>query len=117
MVTVSPTVISLAENALRVLSKEAIIEGAYLFGSQVKGNSHEWSDIDIAAFVHHAETWDIFERARRMARIQEIAGDDIEIHFFSADQFAHPDPSSFAEYIQKTGVRLEVPTFADLPRE
>jgi predicted nucleotidyltransferase len=117
MVTVKPTVISRAEHALRILSKEAIIEGAYLFGSQVKGNTHEWSDIDIAAFVHHAESWGIIARAKKMAKVQKEAGDDIELHFFPADQFSHPEPSSFAEYIQKTGIRLEVPDLVDQPKE
>ncbi len=65
MVTVNPTVISRAEYALQVLSREAAIEGAYLFGSQVNGNTHKWSDIDIAAFVHHAESWVIIARAKK----------------------------------------------------
>jgi len=117
MVTVNPTVISRAEYALQVLSREAAIEGAYLFGSQVNGNSHKWSDIDIAAFVHHAESWGIIARAKKMARVQKEAGDDIEIHFFPADQYAHPEPFSFAEYIQRTGVRLEIPAPVTLPKE
>ncbi len=94
-----------------------MIEGAYLFGSQVNGKTHEWSDIDVAAFVHNAESWGIIARAKKMARVQKEAGDDIELHFFPADQFAHPEPSSFAEYIQKTGVKLEIPTMVELPRE
>ncbi len=112
---INPQVITRAEYALQVLSREATIEGAYLFGSQVKGNTHEWSDIDIAAFVENSETWDIFERADRTAYVQKEAGDEIELHFFPADQLAHPEPSSFAEYILRTGVRLETPAPASPP--
>ena len=78
------------------------------------GNTHEWSDIDIAAFVQEADSWGIFARAKQMARVQKEAGDDIEVHFFSADQFPNPEPASFADYIVRTGVRLEAPAPAPL---
>lgn len=42
------------DRALKVIEcskKYATVSAAYLFGSHVNGNTHEWSDIDIAMFI------------------------------------------------------------------
>ncbi|MDP2898233.1 MAG: nucleotidyltransferase domain-containing protein, partial [bacterium] len=50
--------------AARALAREGAVLAAYVFGSHVEGRADPWSDIDIAAFIEGAESWDLWERAR-----------------------------------------------------
>lgn len=77
---------------------------------QIIEQTNQWSDYDLAVFVEGTESWKMTDLARLCATIQQEAGDDIELHFFPADQAAVPDPASFAAYVIKHGIRL---TFAE----
>lgn len=98
--------------ALRSLSRRAHPVTAYLFGSHVEGRTDKWSDYDIAVFIEGAERWDMPSLARFCAAIQKEAGDDIELHIFSATQANTPEPVSFAAYIMNHGVRLDLEELA-----
>ena len=95
-----------AREAVRVLSRQADIRAAYVFGSRVSGGAHPLSDIDIAAFVEGLEQWDLRRRARAAARVQKEAGDDVEVHFFRAEDLTDPPAASFAGYVLRHGVRI-----------
>jgi predicted nucleotidyltransferase len=97
-----------ARKALDFLSAKLKIVAAYLFGSHVDGTADQWSDIDIAVFAEGVENWDITKRAKTMADVMEVAGDDVEIHFFSAESLTHRDPASFAAWVLKHGVELSL---------
>jgi predicted nucleotidyltransferase len=96
-----------SRHAVEVLSHYAPVTAAYLFGSQVEGTADEWSDIDLAIFLEGIESWDLATRARTAALVQKEAGDDIELHFFSARSLRYPEPASFAAYILVHGVPIE----------
>ena len=91
---------------LQALSRHTRPVAVYLFGSHVDGTANQWSDYDLAVFVEGMESWKMTGLARLCATIQQEAGDDIELHFFPADQAAVPDPASFAAYVIKHGIRL-----------
>ena len=92
-----------AERAVIALSKYVTVVGAYMFGSYVDGRADRWSDIDIGVFVEGLEEWDIMDEIRTCHRIQKEVGNDIEMHFFSAQVLANPEPTSFASYVKKYG--------------
>jgi predicted nucleotidyltransferase len=91
---------------VEVLSRYAPVAAAYLFGSQVEGRADKWSDIDVAAFLEGIESWDLTTRAHTAALVQKEAGDDIELHLFSACSLRQPEPASFTAYILAHGVPI-----------
>jgi predicted nucleotidyltransferase len=95
-----------AQVAIACLSRFAPVTAAYLFGSQVEGRADQWSDIDLAVFVEGLQAWDLHERARIAAQVQREAGDDVELHFFSAESLQHHHSASFAAWVLDHGVRL-----------
>lgn len=97
-----------ARKALAALQQHADVTGAFLFGSHVAGRADADSDIDLAVFVKGAETWGLRERADLAVLVQRESGDDIELHIFSDAQLEHCEPASFAAYVQKHGVRVDV---------
>lgn len=106
MVGVAAAVESRARQAVAVLSPVVRVAAVYLFGSHVGGLPDRWSDIDLAVFVEGLEEWDLHARARASARVQAQAGDEIEIHFLSADSLEKPDPVGFAAWVIANGKRL-----------
>jgi len=108
MARLDPVIAAKALKAIGALGSEATVRGAYVFGSQVEDRADRWSDIDVAAFVDGVEHWDVERRAMASARAQRVAGDDVELHFFPAAHLEHPPLASFAAYVQKTGVILEL---------
>ena len=89
--------------ATRTLARLGIVRAAYVFGSQVEGKPHLWSDIDVAAFMEGVEHWDIQKRARAMALVMEEAGSDVEAHLFPILALENPEPGGFAEYVLQHG--------------
>jgi predicted nucleotidyltransferase len=94
--------------AMQSLSRRARPVAAYLFGSRVEGKAGKWSDFDLAVFIEGAETWDLPKLAQFCASVQKEAGDDIELHIFSASQADMPERASFASYIMNHGIRLDL---------
>jgi len=108
MAQLDEVIMSRMNRALSALSLRARLVAAYLFGSRVQGKTDEWSDYDLAVFIEEADQWDLPELVRFCAAIQKEAGDDIELHVFPASKADAPDKASFAEYIIKNGVRLDL---------
>jgi predicted nucleotidyltransferase len=95
-----------ARKAVRLLAGRAIVRAAYLFGSQVEGKAREFSDIDIGVFVERLEELSLPERIEAAVMVQEELGDDLEIHFLSAQALSQADPASFAAYILRHGIKI-----------
>jgi predicted nucleotidyltransferase len=96
----------------RVLSAARILDGitpvraVYVFGSQVEGGAHRWSDIDVAFFLEGMDAWDMRRCAQVMYQVQQGAGLDIEAHLFPARLLKECEPASFAAYIMSRGVSI-----------
>lgn len=95
-----------ARRAIQALADHASVVAAFLFGSQVEGAPDEYSDIDIGAFVEEVENWDAARAASESAYVQESVGDDVELHFFPAQQLRDCDAASFAASIIRHGQRV-----------
>ena len=108
MVVVNPVIEERARAALRVLGRRAHVRAAFLFGSHVRGDADEWSDIDIAAFIDEADEWDLRQRIAVCIEPQREVGSDIELHLFRARDLDNPPRASFTQYILRHGVRLAI---------
>jgi predicted nucleotidyltransferase len=106
MADIDPVIEHRAQYAVEVLSHYTPVAAAYLFGSWVEGNADEESDIDLAVFLEDVESWDLATRAHTAALVQEKAGDDITLHFFSARSLHQPEPASLAAYVLMHGVAI-----------
>ena len=79
------------------------IQQAILFGSYARGNSHEWSDIDIALVS------DIFAGNRmddkdKIRAITLSVSSELEVIAFAPQDFTPQNP--FVKEILKTGIQL-----------
>jgi predicted nucleotidyltransferase len=97
-----------ARAAVRILARRAHVRAAYLFGSRVNGAADRWSDIDIAAFIDEADTWDLDQRVAACVEPQRLVGDDIELHLFSTQSLRNPPRASFAQYVLRYGMPLDI---------
>lgn len=94
------------EKALAFVRKRIRIEAAYLFGSQLTGNTHEYSDIDLAVFSPDVEKMTFMERVRIGSELREECDPDVELHLYSSRALANARPTNFAGYIVTHGRRL-----------
>ena len=106
MVVLNDLVKKRACQAVDVVARRTPVRAAFVFGSQAAGTAHEWSDIDVAAFIENAHELGLKDRIRLGAETRERAGDDIEIHLFPAQSLTDAHPASFAAYVIRHGVRI-----------
>lgn len=106
MVVLNDLVKKRACQAVDVVSQRTPVRAAFVFGSQAAGTAHEWSDIDVAAFIDNANELGLEGRVRLGVETREQAGDDIEIHLLPAESLTAPPAASFAAYIIRHGVRI-----------
>jgi len=92
--------------ALDHLRQRIQIEAAYLFGSQLTGNTHEYSDIDLAVFSPDADDMDFFERVRVESDVSEECDTRLKVHLYPSRALANAHPTNFAGYIVTHGKRL-----------
>ncbi len=92
--------------AVRFLSGRITISATVLFGSQATGESHDWSDIDLAVFTPDAERLTFMDRVRLATELQMACGFELEPHFFPEWALHDPPKGSFAEHVIKTGKRI-----------
>jgi predicted nucleotidyltransferase len=92
--------------AAAALGRQGRVRAAYVFGSHAEGRADEWSDIDVAAFMEEIDSWDLWQRAKVIARVQKEVGYDVEPHLLSASHLTSPQPGSFAEYVMEHGIRI-----------
>ena len=97
---------AMLNRAARFLDEHIAVAALYLFGSQLTGHTHEYSDIDIAVFSPQADTLGLLGRMKLGARLQQACGDGLEPHFFPEWALHDPPKGSFAEHIIKPGKRI-----------
>jgi predicted nucleotidyltransferase len=105
---ISDVTLDRARQTVSLVARHTPVRAAYLFGSHADGTANEHSDIDIAAFVDGLNRLDMRSRARMTVDAQMQVGSDVELHLFPADSLIDPPQASFAAYIKKHGVRVDV---------
>ena len=87
---------------LAAVRQQRRVEAAYLYGSQVKGTSTQWSDIDVA--VISPDFADLFQERLALMRLAAQIDDRIEPYPFKPQDFNSSDP--LVGEIRLTGVRV-----------
>lgn len=100
------TLETVLEKALAFLRERIRIEAAYLFGSQLTGDTHQYSDIDLAVFSPDADSMSFMERVRLGSELALDCHRDVELHLYSSRALANARPTNFAGYIIAHGKRL-----------
>jgi|SRR3989344_8820869 len=85
-------------------SKKYSFSAVYLFGSQLNGKAHKWSDIDIAVVSDKLKN--NYEKNRSLLYNMRLEVDDrLEPHGFTKKGFNdNSDPLAYE--IRKTGIRI-----------
>jgi len=109
MVAVNIEVTQRAQAAATTLARHGTLRAIYLFGSHAEGRAHQWSDIDLGAFIDGVENWDMQRRAKVMAAVMQEVGSDVEAHLFPASALHNPAPASLAAYVLNHGIRIWQP--------
>ena len=102
MATIPDAVTRSVKRFLAAVQQRRRVEAAYVYGSQVKGTSTEWSDIDLA--VISPDFADPFQERLALMRLAAQIDDRIEPHPFTPQDFDASNP--LASEIRKTGVRV-----------
>ncbi len=106
MAVVTDKAIEVAEKFLRQLKDSNInVERAVLFGSCVKGQAGEWSDIDIAV-VSPDFSGIRFNDSKMLMPFVLKSDTRIEIHPFRPEDFT--DDDLFVREIMKDGIEVKV---------
>ncbi len=79
------------------------ISEVVLFGSQVKGTAHEWSDIDLAV-VSQDFVGNYFDDNDKIRRAKLNTSYDLEIHPYRPEDFTEDNP--FVQEILSHGIRI-----------
>lgn len=104
MVQIPARVKDTIDSYLQALNRHNIpIKEAILFGSYAKGNSQEWSDIDIA-LVSEIFIGNRIDDKDKIRRITLSVSSEIEVIPFSPKDFHLQNP--LAKEILTTGIRL-----------
>ena len=88
---------------VNILSKEIRIQKVILFGSYARGYPHRDSDIDIAVVSPDLGKGDEMEEMAHLLKMAHEVDLDLEPHPFNPRELRHPEKSSFAYEILKTG--------------
>lgn len=76
-----------------------------LFGSQVNGTAHEWSDIDVAV-VSHAFGNDLFYERLRLSRIAFNVDPRLEVHPVTMDAYLNDSWTILVHEIKQSGIEI-----------
>lgn len=104
MVQLPAKIKDIIDRYLQALNRHKIpIKEAILFGSYAKGNSQEWSDIDIA-LVSEIFAGDLIDDKDKIRKITLAVSSEIEVIPFSPKDFHLQNP--MAKEILTTGIKL-----------
>jgi len=103
MVAIPTDVTVSVERFLEAVRQEWRIREAYLYGSQVRGQAAEWSDIDVAV-VSVDRPADVWEDQLRLMRLASAIDPRIEPRLFAADDFTLSNP--LVDEIRRRGIRI-----------
>ncbi len=98
-------IIDIAKKYQKHLQESGVpVETMYIFGSQIKGTAHAWSDIDIAVVSRYLS--EKYTEGRFLLRkLRRDIDLRIEPHGFTPEDWAdHANPMSYE--IKKTGLQV-----------
>lgn len=106
MVRSTDEVIDIANRAVDLLRERVPVLEAWLFGSYVDGQPHEYSDIDLAVFSPAVDTMTFMQRVNLIVEIEMAVGDEIEVHLYPESGLRNARPSNMYGHVRLTGKRV-----------
>ncbi len=103
MAKISTAVQRSVQRFLEAVGREQRIVAAYVYGSEVRQQATEWSDIDVAVISPDFAD-DLFLAQLTLMKLAARIDDRIEPRAFTPESFSVNDP--LASLIQATGVRV-----------
>lgn len=105
MVKTEVEITEIIKRAVEALSKEIIVERAFLFGSYAAGAANENSDVDLAVFSSSVEGWSLDRKIRLAARVKDVSP-YLEVHIYPMSKLEDARPTNFYGHILKTGKKV-----------
>lgn len=87
MVVLNDLVKKRACQAVDVVARRTPVRAAFVFGSQAAGTAHEWSDIDVAAFIENAHELGLKDRIRLGLRPANGRATTLRFTFFRLSRY------------------------------
>ena len=106
---VDQKIIDKVKQFLSLIPNELGLKEAYLFGSFVKGDEREGSDIDIALILENMS--DYFLTQSKLRKIRRNVDLRIEPHPIKSEDFNNSNP--FAYEVETTGIRVNIEYIAE----
>ena len=106
MVAIPDAVTQSVRRFLAAVQQQRRVEAAYLYGSQVKGTSTQWSDIDVA--VISPDFADLFQERLALMRLAAQIDDRIEPYPFkpfTTGHFYTQTPPVASSTLNATGMK------------
>jgi predicted nucleotidyltransferase len=100
--TVDILILNIINQYIEELKKKYNIKEVYIFGSYVKGNNHEYSDIDVA--IVSDDFKNLFNDGVELMLLSKKIDLRIEPHPFTTKDFEYVDP--LVEEIKDTGLKI-----------
>jgi len=92
--------------AVACLAEDITVERALVFGSQVEGRAHRWSDIDVAVFSPEADDIGLRQYLDMMLRVGKTVGYDLEVHLYPTRELDPRHMSPWSRHVLQTGVQV-----------
>ncbi len=103
MVRATSKVKDLINSTIKYLNSYFRIEQVVLFGSQVAGEPHTYSDIDLAVISPDFSKKNLDDLLKIFSKVSLEVSPDIEIHPFTPKDIKEARPTNFIGHILKTG--------------
>ena len=101
---ISDSLLKKVHDFLEVVSRKKKLERAYLFGSQAKGTSKSWSDIDVA-IISKDFLNNLYDEQLELMQVASKIDDRIEPRIFLPEDFNRNNP--LVAEIETHGIRLK----------
>ena len=106
MVRSADEVMEIARKTVALLQERIPVLEAWLFGSYVEGQPHEYSDIDLAVFSPAVDSMTFMQRVDLIVAVEMEAGEDVEVHLFPESGLRNARPSNMYGHVRETGKRV-----------
>ncbi len=106
MVRSADEVMEIARRTVTAVQERIPVLEAWVFGSYVQGEPHEYSDIDLAVFSPAVDGMTLMERVRLAASVELAVGTEVEIHLYPESGLRNARPSNMYGHVRLTGKRV-----------
>lgn len=106
---VAESIVESVRDYLQAVSSQGIpVEYGVVFGSQARGNTHEWSDIDLLVVSSLYDRRRTYEEAAILWEVAAFTDSRIEPIPVGERQFSEDDSSAIIEMARREGIRIDL---------